>query len=256
MGGSFFLRIDLLVTGETEEAHLPKLFSRLEATGVCQLTVRRRIRQYSPRSSHRPLQVVGRPKGRLPTRMEEEISLPSRASLADPDRLLVLIDDLEHDRRGSIESIFELYRGALDLLLDDAQRSRASVHFLANMLEAYFFADPRAVEEALDSELASPESDVEQIRNPKGLLKQKIPGYGEKHHGGMILDRIDLHRVLAEPQACGWLRSCVAWLVRGIRAELDPSLSPSFETTRIACHLENGRCEPLTLEQGRIDPRN
>ena len=240
MGGSFFLRIDLLVTGETEEAHLPKLFSRLEATGVCQLTVRRRIRQYSPRS----------------TRMEEEITLPSRASLADPDRLLVLIDDLEHDRRGSIESIFELYRGALDLLLDDAQRSRASVHFLANMLEAYFFADPRAVEEALDSELASPESDVEQIRNPKGLLKQKIPGYGEKHHGGMILDRIDLHRVLAEPQACGWLRSCVAWLVRGIRAELDPSLSPSFETTRIACHLENGRCEPLTLEQGRIDPRN
>ncbi len=54
-GDHHFVHVHLLVTGKAEEDHLPKLFSKLEATGVCHFAVERRIRQLSPRSEKRQL---------------------------------------------------------------------------------------------------------------------------------------------------------------------------------------------------------
>jgi len=195
--------------------------------------------------------MVGRPGVRIPSRAENEISIPVRLLLRDhPDRFLVLIDDLEHDRRDDVEAIFGHYRESLDLLLDAEEKSRAAVHFLVNMLEAYFFADPAAVERALGLHLGSPDGDVEEIRHPKKLLKRHFPAYRERDHGGRVLEHLDLHRVLADPAFCSWLRSCVAWLVRAFRQQLDMSLHPTLAETATACHVEEGRCQGLTLEQG------
>lgn len=102
--GHHFLHVHLLVTGETEEEHLPELFSRLEETGVCRFAVERRVRQFSPRSEKRQLRMVGRRGHKITSRAEEEISFPARRCLrGHPDRILVLIDDLEHDRRDQVD---------------------------------------------------------------------------------------------------------------------------------------------------------
>lgn len=248
--GHFFLRVHLLVTGEAEEDHLPKLFSKIEATGVCHFVVERRIRQLSPRSDVRQLKMVGSRGHRITKRAEEEISLPARRLLhGHSDRILVLVDDLEHDRRDQVESIFELYREALDKALHEGDKPRAAVHFLVNMLEAYFFADPGALEQVLRIELEAHDGDVEEIRNPKGLLKRYLPDYTERQDGGRILEYLDLFKVLGDPQTCAWLRSCISWIVRAFRAGLDPSLCAKLDETGATCHLEDGRCAPLTLDQ-------
>ncbi len=245
-----FLQVYLLVTGQTEEEHLPRLFSRLESTGVCRFAVERRIRQHSPRSVKRQLRMVGRRGDRITSRAEDEISLPARRILyGHPDRILVLADDLEHDRRDQVGAIFELYREALDKALPESDKPRAAVHFFVNMLEAYYFADPAALEQALGLELEAHGGDVEEIRHPKSLLKRHFPEYRERHHGGQILDHLDLHSVLDDSETCAWLRSCISWLVRALRAGLDPSLHSELDTTTAACHLEGGRCAPLTLDQ-------
>ncbi len=79
-GGHHYLHVGLLVTGKAEEDHLPKLFSKLESTGVCHFTVERRIPQLSPRSARRQLRMVGR-GGKVSNRAEEKISFPARRIL-------------------------------------------------------------------------------------------------------------------------------------------------------------------------------
>ena len=61
------------------------------------------------------------------------------ADVAD-DRFLILVDDLEAGRSDSAQEIFDRYRLALDTILTERKSRRASVHFLVNMLEAYYFA--------------------------------------------------------------------------------------------------------------------
>ena len=250
-GGQFFVRVHLLVTGETEEIHLPKLFSRIESAGVCHFAVERRIRQLTPRSEERQLRMVGARGDRIPKRAEEEISLPARRLLSGhPDRLLVLVDDLEHDRRDQVESVFELYRDALYKALHEADKPRAAVHFLVNMLEAYFFADPGALDRVLRLKIEAHDGDVEEIRNPKGRLKRLLPGYAERQHGGQILEHLDLFKVLGDPTTCAWLRSCVSWIVSALRAGLDSSQYSKLNETAEKCRLEDGRCASLTRDQG------
>ena len=123
------------------------------------------------------------------------------------------------------------------------------MHFLVNMLEAYFFADPHALKRALGLEIAAHDGEVEDIPNPKSLLKKHFPDYRERQHGGQVLEQIDLHAVLADPESCAWLRSCVRWVVQALRAGLDGSQHSLLQETKTACHLEDGRCVPLTLEQ-------
>lgn len=167
-----FYKIGLLVTGKGEEQFLPVFLRALTGAGTCNVTVVRRIGQRQPITApKRRLAMVGTGKV-IPTRDEEEIGLPARKWLTDDaSKLLLLVDDLEHDRRGAIRDVFARYRTALDTMLSPAQRARASVHFLVNMLEAYYFADADAVNAVLNTNLADHAGDVEEIRHPKNELK-------------------------------------------------------------------------------------
>ena len=108
---------------------------------------------------------------RIPDRDAVEIGLPSRRFLSSDDRYVLLIDDLEERRSTDIQQIFDRYRLALDTMLTANQARRASVHFLVNMLEAYYFADAQAVNAVLGTDLVDFEGDVETIPNLKRNLK-------------------------------------------------------------------------------------
>jgi hypothetical protein len=85
------------------------------------------------------------------------------------------------------------------------------VHFLVNMIEAYYFADVNAINSALSTNLTSHNGDVEEIPNPKSNFKQIYAEFKEIEHGGKILKQIDLERVLSNPETCASLRTLVAW---------------------------------------------
>src|SRR5690348_13546939 len=165
-----FSRIALLVTGKGEETFLPRLFRSLEAEGHCLFRVSRRVPQLRPMTSERKKQkVVGSGK-QIPTR-DQDIGLFARACLTESYDYVILIDDLEHDFRDQVEAVFRRYRVALDTILGPASLSaRASVHFLVNMLEAYYFAHADALNDVLDTALVDFEGDVETIRHPKNEL--------------------------------------------------------------------------------------
>ena len=97
-------------------------------------------------------------------------------------------------------------------MLDEEQTRRAAVHFFVNMLEAYYFADTRAVNEVLGTELADFEGDVESIRHPKNDLKKLSHGFDEREHGRQIVRRLDVSHILSRKDACASLRTMFAWL--------------------------------------------
>ena len=228
-----FFRFGLIVTGKGEEEFLPKLFRSLAATGRCSFRVIRRIGQRSPiRSPRRRLRMMGSGK-QIPNREEEEIGLPARTFLSSDDRYVLLIDDLEAKRSGDIQQIFDRYRLALDTMLLEDQAHRASVHFLVNMLEAYYFADARAVNAVLGIDLDDFEGDVETIRNPKGRLKSLCPGFDEREHGRLIVERLDVLHVLSRADACCSLRTIFAWIYTAIE-EPDSEIRSLLD----GCHNE------------------
>ncbi len=211
---SKFFKFGLIVTGKGEQEFLPIFLSSLTKAGSCHFRVLRRVGQRSPRTAPwRELRVVGS-SGRIPDKDSQEIGLPARRYLQEDEAALVLVvDDLEEARRASRDGVFRRYREALDHTLGP-HYNRASVHFLVNMLEAYYFADPRAVREVLGIELAEPEGDVEEIRHPKNELKRLARGFDEVIHGHEIVSSLDLERVLSNPQTCGSLRVLVRWCMK------------------------------------------
>jgi hypothetical protein len=158
--------------------------------------------------------MIGRPTLRVPTKDEEEIGLPAlRHLLGDEAALVLVIDDLEHTRRGMREPVFRRYRAALDASLGP-HYTRAGVYFLVNMLEAYYFADARALREVLGLAIVDHAGDVEEIRHPKNLLKELAPGFDEVRDGAKIVASLDLEHVLRDPSTCAALRALFAWCVR------------------------------------------
>jgi hypothetical protein len=156
---------------------------------------------------------------KLPTR-DEEIGLMARSFLAgDPNALVVLVDDLEHGHQGVHAEKFARYRAALDTIIPTQDQHRASVHFLVNMIEAYYFGDPAAVNEVLQTDLKVHNGDVEHIRHPKGRLKDLYAGYHEVEHGAQITARLDLQKVLDDPDTCRSLRSLFRWCTDAIGDE-------------------------------------
>ncbi len=244
----YFFHFGLIVTGKGEREHLPKLFRSLRDTGTCSFKVIRFIGQRDPITSiRRKLKMVGEGKT-IPDRDATEIGFPARGFLsAGQCRLIVLVDDLEHDRRAQAQQVFDRYRLALDAILTDAQKRWASVHFLVNMLEAYYFADARAVNEALN--LAPPlsdcEEDVEEIRNPKSELRKLYPEFKEVEDGGKILDLIDIEHVLSRPDTCAWLRALFAWCVKVLEQ------NPSYKSLSLSdkYRLRDGALSPITRTQ-------
>ena len=209
-----FLHFGLIVTGDTEREHLPKLFKSLMTTRICRFQVIRKIEQRSPITSRRRSpQVVGTNQT-IERKDELEIGLPARGYVNRSDcHFVLLIDDLEYGRREQAQEIFDRYRTVLDTVLDTLKH-RASVHFLVYMLEAYYFADIQAIKTALGTALPDHDGDVETIRNPKSDLRQMYPTFGEIDDGGRILDQIDSERVLYHPDTCASLRTLFAWCVK------------------------------------------
>ena len=126
----------------------------------------------------------------IPDRDAQDIGIPAREFLSSETNFVILVDDLEADRAGEIRQIFDRYRLALDTILQPDQARRASVHFFVNMLEAYYFADARAVNAVLETELEDCEGDVETIRHPKNELKVLYQGFDESEPIGLLPIRL------------------------------------------------------------------
>ncbi len=231
-----FYRIALVVTGRGEERFLPRLFRSLEAEGHCSFMVVHRIPQLRPtkqaRSQDRKAGAARKFGG-----VDERLGLAVRNYLESGYDYVILVDDLEHDFRDSVEAVYQRYRTALDTILAPKGLShRASVHFLVNMLEAYYFAHADAINAVLDTVLGDHEGDVEEIRHPKNDLKKIHPGFDEIEHGRAILESLDVPRVLSNPETCRSLRTLFGWCWRAIGREFDDVYQLAsgryFEVTR------------------------
>ena len=180
---------------------------------------------------------------KIPDRDARDIGFPARAFLSSETDFVILVDDLEAERSGEIQQIFDRYRLALDTILQSDQARRASVHFLVNMLEAYYFADARAVNAVLGTELVDCEGDVETIRHPKNELKESCRGFDEIEHGCRILDTLRACHVLSRRDTCSSLRTMFAWICKVIG-------EPEGETYQ----LLEGRYSDVTGDQLRTLP--
>ena len=93
-----YFHFGLIVTGQTEEQHLPKLFKSLMSTGICTFEVIRRVGQLGAITSEERLKALGNGKD-IPSK-DAKIGLAARKYLmADVCHFVLLIDDLEYDRR-------------------------------------------------------------------------------------------------------------------------------------------------------------
>jgi hypothetical protein len=110
------------------------------------------------------------------------------------------------------------------------------VHFLVNMLEAYYFAHADAINAVLGTQLADFQGDVETIRHPKNELKRHHPRLDEIEHGRAIIERLDVPHVLANPETCRSLRTLFGWCSRAIGREFTDAYQLAngnyFEVTR------------------------
>ena len=204
-------RFGLIVTGETEEHSLPDLFRILATQGNCSFKVICRTGQRSPiRSAKRKRKMVGTGKT-IPDRDAEQIGFPARRFLSRGGDFVMLVDDLEASRSEMVDEVFGRYRRALDTILRDSMSPKAAVHFLVNMLEAYYFADARAVNQVLGTDLEDFDGDAETIRHPKNKLRAIHPGFDEKEHGRLIVKALDVPHVLAHEERCASLRTMFAW---------------------------------------------
>ncbi len=211
----YYFKFILFVTGQGEKEHLPKMFSSLSQSGICTFKVCEFVGQRRPITSpDRKVRMIRTGK-KIPDKDLQKIGFPARKYI-DEDRCnrVILIDDLEEDSKNEADEKFSRYRDAFDLALND-KKGRASVHFLVNMLEAYFFADPDALNKALKLEppVDKYDGDVETIRHPKNRLKKIFSDYRETEHPGLILDSLNLDIVLENPQYCSSLRTCIKWIV-------------------------------------------
>ena len=212
---SRFFHVGLIVTGKGEAEFLPHLLRALTTGRRCTFSVIARVGQLSPFSSPRKkLKVTGTSRDILP-RDATTIGGPARHHLQEKgdDALVILIDDLEHDRRGARQAIFQRYREALDTMLGP-HYTRASVHFLVNMLEAYYFADTRPLRDLHDLHIADLDGDVESIRHPKNDLKALLRGFREVDDGRAIVARLDVGHILGRHDACASLRVLFAWCLK------------------------------------------
>lgn len=245
----YFFHFGLIVTGKGERGHLPKLFQSLMTTGICTFKVISFIGQRGPiTSKKRKLEMVGSGKT-IPDKDAEDIGFPARQFLAENlCHAVILVDDLEHDRREQAQQVFDRYRLALDtILITEERKRRAAVHFLVNMLEAYYFADAQAVNGVLGLEppLEDYKQDVETIHHPKGEMKKLYNGFDQVDDGGKILACLDVEHILSRPDACAWLRTMFAWCVKILEQYSSGDLSSLTKKYRLA----DGVFSPITQTQ-------
>jgi hypothetical protein len=243
----YLFEFGLIVTGETEEQHLPSLFKNLMATGICTFKIVCRIGQLSPRTSQkREIKMVGSGKI-IPDKDAENIGLPAKEYLSENQcRYLLLIDDLEKDRVNQAQQVFQRYRDALNTILKK-QKHRASVHFLVNMIEAYYFADSQAINAILGTALTDYPEDVEKITHPKNKLKNLCPGFDEKEDGGKILKLLRVEHILSRPDTCASLRTLFLWCYQVLQKYPFPEVLEQFPAEQYRFH--EGILSEITKQQ-------
>lgn len=218
----------IAVTGHAEVDCVPILLRRVLPEWACgaQIEKVRRVPQ-RPR-----LRIRGRKGGQLIEGMDDHQRLVREVPKllgGGKARFFVWIDDLESgEDRQNPQPHFNYYRELMDGGIHEPLRSRCSIHFLANMLEAYFLADTAAVNQVDISpsgqsgqpqflSLADHSGDCESIKNPKAVLKdavnQECPTskFDEIAHGHAIVRKLNLDHILSNPQTCRALRTLVAW---------------------------------------------
>ena len=126
----------LLVTGRTEEKHLPKLFSALqnqpEVQGHCNFEVIRFVNQLRPKKKKQSLNIIG--KSKLIPDKATHIGFAARKYInKSEDHYVLLIDDLEYEWKEQAFDVFQRYREIFDVILK-AKKNRVAVHFLVYML--------------------------------------------------------------------------------------------------------------------------
>jgi hypothetical protein len=228
-------RVGLLVTGKGERQFLHHIFrsicDRVASTGraTCEFRVLEKIEQLTPRTSpkHR-ITLRGQTK-KIPSR-DEYFALRTRAFLQGGWDFVILIDDLEGERRNNAAAVYNRYRDAVDHVLPETMRCRASVHFLVNMLEAYYFANAKAINEVMRTDWADHDGDVETIGHPKNDLKRAFNSFDEIEHSQQIVQRLDLPYILSNPQTCASLRTLIGWCWRALG--LPPSVDYQLERSR------------------------
>ncbi len=203
----------LLVTGRTEEKHLPKLFGTLqnqpEIQGHCHFEVIRFVNQLRPKKKKQCINIIGKTKA-IPDKATH-IGFAARKYINKSEHHhVLLIDDLEYEWKEQAFDVFQLYRDIFDVILK-AKKNRAAVHFLVYMLEAYYFADANAINSVLSTDLKEYEADLETIRHFKGELKRLFKGFDEIQHGGQILSLLDVEHVLSNKETCASLRTLYQW---------------------------------------------
>jgi len=151
----------------------------------------------------------------IPDRDAKDIGLPARRYLSNESTFVLLLDDLESSRRGIARDVYQRYRDAMNCILGDAS-NRASVHFLVNMLEAYYFADPDTINTILGTNLKDYNGDVETIDHPKQMLKQHCPEFDAIKDGEKILRSLDVPHILSNPDTCASLRTLFGWCMKAI----------------------------------------
>ena len=236
-----FVRFHLLVTGKGERDFIGRLLGAVVEGHAAAFMRPEFVGQWTTgQQSRKELKVTGTLK-HIPTEFERKVTLQTAQWLRkDPDCFVLLIDDLEHSRAPAAQEVFAYYRSALDKALgeDDDPKRRASVHFLVNMLEAYYFAHPEAVNQVLGTSLTEPTDDVEKIRHPKNDLKNLRVGFDEREHGEEIVVQLDLDKVLDDPETCRSLRTLIAWCTDRLGGEF---------STR--WRLSDGEFYPITCGQ-------
>lgn len=215
-------RFGLLVTGKGERKFLVRLFrslcDRAATSGICScdFSIIAKVEQLSPRTLQRHvLAIPGKKQQKLPTR-DEECALFALGFIKGRGDFVLLIDDLEGDRRANAAEVYTRYRSALDRVLPAEFRYRSAVHFLVNMLEAYYFAHARAINEVMDCNWDDFDGDVETIGHPKNDLKARLHGFDEIVHGERILERLDVPHILSHPDRCASLRTLFGWCWRAM----------------------------------------
>ncbi len=261
----------LIVTGKGEHQFLPTFLGALGRTGAATFEVIRKTSQRSPIiSQQRRLKMVGEGKI-IPSEDENEIGIPARQFMAlSPSHCVILIDDLEHSAAEQANEKLGRYRIAIDALLTRQPefKIRAAVHFLVNMLEAYYFADAQAIQKHFNFPIQWVDypGDVETIVHPKGDLNALCNQYvGRVFHeiddGWAIIRRLDLNQVLSNPNTCAWLRTLFAWCIEkmiqchyGLELTLEnltllQEIEPDFYQMIDDFHLTQGRYAPAPQAQ-------
>lgn len=216
-----FVKFGLVVTGQGESDFLSELFRGIAASGRCHFRVIHTVGQRVPISEKQ--QRAYREHGKIIPDRDAEIGAKIRRWLVDSsDHSAIWIDDLESSERSAAAEKFARLRKTAEEMLSrmPEQLKRFSVHFLVNMLEAYYFAQTEAVNAVLGTDLHDHAGDCENIVHPKNELKrlanQAGVAFDERSNGAEIVPKLDLDHILSNPQTCRALRTLVAWCWQAI----------------------------------------